>query len=265
MLRPSAGIAVRNIGGNSSLTLLDQDDAAHQWKTTAHFSNGDWWLSINPGYVQYMEYQLMITCDGDRNISVGDSTVTPYIGLGSMVDAKIDKAGCYLGLRTGATNQLSIGQQYKCEAEDDTLVFLYNAHPGGGPPKLGVTGVGVFNTYFTYGGFSGPTPYNGTIGVVKHAVGLTTSGGSSSLLKKSVWKRLGLSVLPIALFERTTGKVYQYLNGQANMVFSAESYIDEGISTDWDGTTMPDDAGWSTYFLETDSDSAPGGYTFDND
>jgi len=275
MIQRSDGIAIRNHGGISTASVLPPDDLPHQWQTRAHKVGSDWYLSVSPGYVQYMTYNVMISCDGNRNVNVGDARLNTffYNGLGSMMNAKIDTVGCHYGMRYGSTNQLSIGQQYKCETEDDMMVFLYHAHPWGEEPKLGIVSVGVFNTYFTTG-FSGASPYNGTIGVVKHAVKLSTTANvqgyltGASFEDKSLWKRLGLTMLPIAFFERSTGKVTQYHCCQANMVFSAESIIGDAVqdeeTSDLSGTTPPDDAGWSTYFLQTGAPNAPAGYYFES-
>lgn len=276
MLNRSDGIVIRNHGGMSTASVLPPDDLPEQWKVTAHKSVSDWYLSVSPGYVQYMVYTTTIAGGGNRQILMGDGRINPtsYTATGSMINSKIDTVGCHYGLRYGIANQLSLGQQYKCESEDDMFVFLYNAHPGGGPPKLGIVSVGVFNSHFTYGGFSGTTPYNGTVGLVKHATKISTTADafgkitSVTLDNVSIWKRLGLNVLPIAFFERSTGKVTQYHCCQADMVYSAESFIGTSESdpetgtSDLDGTSPPDDAGWSTYFLQTGAPNAPAGYTF---
>lgn len=264
MLRPSDGIAVRNIGGQQSVSLLPAESGRHPFKVTAvREISGEtinWWLAIEEGFVRWNSFPVA------GIIANGSGVVTYAAGLSvsadalsadeTIQDAKIEKVHCYKAKRYG-TNLLK-QNQYK--ADGNTLVFAYTTSPGGPTPKLGVTSVDVFNSHFcpgVNGGFT-CTPI---IGIKPGGI---PGGGTTE------WRRICLNILPIALFNQYTGKVTQYVRDTIDMTVTYETASTytyegqvEGETTEEFATRINLSRKWGAYYYQTGASGAPTGYTFE--
>lgn len=253
MIRGSDGITVRNIGGQSSLSVMAPEDESHPFRVTAHREvDGEtvkWWLGIEPGFARCSISSFMGMSDGSGNVIVGSLSVSAddLANVQHVRDYSITKVNCYKEMR-GAVNDLKKTQYL---ADGESLVFAYAQNPGFGNPKLGVTSLSVFNTYFStgIGGYSA----NPIIGIL--------SGGGT------IWRRVCLNIMPIAYFDGA-GKVKQYCRDTLDMILPSETAwlgsIPAGM-TEQEYFDAQVNYKWGAYTFETDASGAPAGYTFDSD
>lgn len=264
MLRPSDGIAVRNIGGQQSVSLLPSESPRHPFKVTAHREvSGEtvnWWLSIEEGFVRWNADAVPFTANSSGTVTYGGGLLVTADGLATdetIKDAKIEKVNCYKAKRYG-TNLLK-QNQYK--ADGNTLVFAYTSNPGGPTPKLAVASVDVFNSHFSPG-VNGGFTCTPIIGI--KPLGTVPAGPQTE------WRRICLNVMPIALFTQATGKVTQYVHDTIDMVVTYETaytttYRDTENGETWEefATRINLNRKWGAYYYETGAGGAPAGYTFE--
>lgn len=252
-LTSGQGYELRETADTVSLDII-RDDPPHPFKVTAHREVVDetvkWWLSIEPGIARFNRSVSMCISDGSGNVTVGSLAISADdLATGADTkDFKFTQVECYKEKRF-ATNDLT-----KCQylADGESLVFAYAQNPGGGNPKLGITSMSVFNTYFApgLGGYSA-TPI---IGIV--------TGGST------IWRRMCLNIMPIAYFDGA-GKVTQYCRDTLDMILPSETaYLGAWTLPGESEQEYFDRVGvglnWGAYTYETGADGAPAGYTFES-
>jgi hypothetical protein len=216
-------------------------------------------MKVEPGFAKILNYTVMITSTGNRNVSVGDASIIDpnYMGITKMY--KVEGCNCYKALRYASAATLALNQ-FELETEEDTLVVLYRAAPGYGKPRLAVISASLFASSFRYG----PTSISdgeGTVPTIKHVFQTGTSGSVPTLaVFASLWIRLGLSVKLIARYNIATKQLTQYHTGDVDLTETAESFIESSGSP----TTTPAviDDGWASSFYVTGGTGAPAGYTF---
>jgi len=278
---PGVGYDLYETGDTVSLVIPQVNPDAKQFECTVNKDkNGNLWMNVEPGFVKILNYTILITSSGNRDVSVGDASIADSSALADTKLYKVEGCNCYKALRYPTKAATLALNQFQIETEEDSIVVLYRAAPGYGKPRLAVISVSLFNSCFRYGPTSA-TDGEGSVPTIKHLfqTGTTTatvsvlvpgtppvsaSGTTGSIPTfakfSSLWERLGLSVKLIALYDSTTKKLTQYHTGDVDLTETAESFIS---TTGPFVTTGPCiDDGWASSFYVTSGTGAPSGYTF---
>lgn len=292
-LGKSVGACVKGVGSATPQIAVEQYvPPVRQWETTAHYDGTDWWLSVEPGYALTHDQTLggnITSPNGNRDLSSTKlvlSTPTPDYVKGATVLYKVEKCHCYKGLRyAGVSPSNSLEkQQFKVDSSGDWLVIAYRCTPAYAlAPRLAIIKASDWTSYFTYnnldysagtGGFSiGANAVFNYIPVftTDFAANTGTSAGHThtyTLRNLEAFKmrveRVSLLARPIALFEGSTGKVFQYTNDILDMTTSPEVTWGAIDTTTTGGYLDQDfiDTGYAAYFYVTGQANAPSGYTF---
>jgi hypothetical protein len=286
MIRPGIGYKVKNVSGQTSLVIdPPRKPAPLQFECTVLTEKvagvTKRWMKVEPGFAKILNYTVMLTSMGNRDVSVGDASIQDSSYLADTKLYKVEGCNCYKTLRY-STNAATLAlNQFELETEEDTLVVLYRAAPGYGKPRLAVISASLFASTFRYG----PTSISdgeGSVPTIKHVIvkndvvygttttipgtpptsayGVTEPIPSVSVML-SMWDRLGLSVKVIARYNIATKQLTQYHTGDVDLTETAESYIVSKIGTIV--TTGPCiDDGWAASYYVTGGTGAPAGYTF---
>lgn len=285
----SSGVLVKQQGSIGPSLALDEKPTSAMWETRAHYDGTDWWLSVEPGYALTHDQTLggnITSPNGNRDLSSTKlvlSTPTPDYVKGATVLYKVEKCHCYKGLRTGSTNELA-KQQFKVDSTGDWLVIAYRCTPAYAlAPRLAIIKATDWTSYFTYnnldysagtGGFAvGANAVFNYIPVftTDNAANTGTSAGHTHTYTKTNLEafkmrveRVSLLARPIALFEGSTGRVYQYTNDILDMTTSPEVTWGAVDTVTTGGYLDQDfiDTGYAAYFYVTGQANAPSGYTF---
>jgi hypothetical protein len=281
MLRPGVGYKVKNINGQTSLVIdppRKPDPLQFECTVLTEKVAGvtKRWMKVEPGFVKILNYTTLIVSSGNRDVSVGDASISDSTYLADTKLYKVEGCNCYKALRYNAKAATLVLNQFELETEEDSLVVLYRAAPGYGKPRLAVISASLFASSFRYG----PTDFatgEGSVPSIKHiiatvsnVVNLTTNPpyattGQTDPIAKfngtlSVWDRLGLSVKLIALYDVSAKKLIQYHTGDVDLTETAESYMKSASSLVTTGPCIDD--GWASSFYVTGGTGAPAGYTF---
>jgi hypothetical protein len=265
MIRPGIGYKVKNVSGQTSLVIdPPRKPAPLQFECTVLTEKvagvTKKYIKVEPGFVKILNYTLMLTSTGNRDVSVGDASILDpnYMAITKLY--KVEGCNCYKALRYPASAATLALNQFEIETEEDSLVVLYRAAPGSGKPRLAVISASLFASCFRYGPTSASNG-EGTVPTIKHVFRTGTSGSVPTLaVYASMWERLGLSVKLIALYNSTTNKLTQYHTGDVDLTETAESYIVSSASPVTTGPCIDD--GWASSFYVTSGTGAPAGYTF---
>ena len=291
MIRPGTGYKVKNVSGQTSLTIdPPRKPAPLQFECTVLTEKvagvTKRWMKVEPGFAKILNYNvLMIVSSGNRDVSVGDNSIISGEGggvggntLGVTKLYKVEGCNCYKALRYTAKAATLALNQFQLEDEEDSIVVLYRAAPGYGKPRLAVISASLFASSFRYGP-TGASVGEGTVPAIKNMLYFTPSAivpvttnapyattGQTSPMSQfgagvAFWDRLGLSVKLIALYDSTTKKLTQYHTGDVDLTETAESYI-KTTSSPLVSTGPCIDDGWASSFYVTGGTGAPSGYTF---
>ena len=282
MLGKGVGVLAKGIGsGSPSFVLEDRPDADDnsQFKVTASFAEEFWWIGINPGWAYYPNYTVLMTSTGDRDISVGDSSVGSESDFANFRGKYINACHAYSLFRyADIANNLSLGQQYSWGLSTGLVyVVMVQPIPASQPPRLLVISKADFDSYYLFG----CTPSNGDLGASAVLVTLsaselspvtTTISGNTVLTDgttvlhdaKTYWERLGLACKIIATLDPVTGTVTQVHTGPIYFDQLSEHYTKK-VATTADVISPPDvvDGGWSAAYYATGEPSAVPDYIFD--
>lgn len=268
-LNPGNGYTFERGLNGLSLDILPQPQPKQQFQVQAQKSGNDWYLSIQPGWVQRPEYTVGITSSGNRVVSAGFTDISDSSTFARLVTHEITKVNCHKGLRFPAVaNDLKLGQQYLCP-ENETLVILYAPTPGSGA-RIAVIGKDAYNNTFNYAGTTDEWGFTAVVQVRSGSDVTVTKDGNGKVTDVSLsfdsvsyWERIGLLVRPLAKFNKTTRELTIYNLGPQTFDHVSETYaVDVDID---DVTTAPSviDANWAAAFYNTGDANGPSGYTFD--